>query len=64
MSKAVDKPKLQVIANELRTINISEEQLYWLLRGFNIKVIKAHDYIEFDSVFSTVEMGCQYEKGR
>ncbi len=37
--------------HELDTINISEEQLHWLLRGFDIKAMKAHDSIEFDSVY-------------
>jgi len=37
--------------HELETINISEEQLHWLLRGFDIKAMKAHNSIEFDSVY-------------
>jgi transposase len=37
--------------HELDTINISEEQLHWLLRGFDINVMKAHNSIEFDSVY-------------
>jgi transposase len=37
--------------HELDTINISEEQLHWLLRGFNIKAVKAHNSIKFYSVY-------------
>jgi hypothetical protein len=31
--------------HELETIDISEEQLHWLLRGFDIKAMKAHESI-------------------
>ena len=37
--------------HELDTININEEQLHWLLRGFDINAMKAHNSIEFDSVY-------------
>tara|TARA_B110001454_G_C12519319_1_gene350340 strand:+ start:194 stop:550 length:357 start_codon:yes stop_codon:yes gene_type:complete len=37
--------------HECTTINISEEQLHWLLRGLDISAIKPHKNIEFDSVF-------------
>lgn len=32
-------------------INIDEEQLHWLLRGVDIRAIKPHKNIEFDSAF-------------
>ncbi|WP_435274016.1 IS66 family insertion sequence element accessory protein TnpB [Psychrobium sp. nBUS_13] len=37
--------------HEPTAIKIDEEQLLWLLRGFDISAIKPHRYIEFDSVF-------------
>jgi hypothetical protein len=37
--------------HELDTIKISEEQLHWLLQGFDIKAMKNHESIKLDSVY-------------
>jgi transposase len=42
--------------HELKTINIGEEQLYWVLRGFDIRAMKAHDSINLIRFISIIEL--------